>query len=274
MNSVQRMAEEYARAKAGLQFFDGNAWLGNPLPPGLEEPRGLCEVPATAAGLLEVMDHCGIEKAVVTASAALHTDVAGGNQALLEEISCSDRLYGAAVLLPGHTGELGPLEDYLSSLTAGKVVMARLFPKTHNFVLSDYCAGTLLRLLEERRIPLALWHTQTTWDEIHGLCTDYPGLPVVIEGVGRKLLYDNRIFYPLLERHENLFIGTHNLTNYLGLDALAGKLGARKAVFGTFIPGNDPEAALMPVAYGDFSPEDKKMIAGGNLLSLVTGIRG
>ena len=151
--------------------------------------------------------------------------------------------------------------------------MVKLFPKTHNFVLSDYCSGSLLKLLEEKRIPVTLWHMETSWNEIDRLCNTYPNLPIIIEGVGRKLLYDNRIFYPLLKKHKNLFLESHNLTNYLGLDDMVKKLGAEKIIFGTCLPKNDPEAALMPVVCGNFTLETEQMIARNNLLSLITKIK-
>ncbi len=218
------------------------------------------------------MDHCGIEKTVVSSSLAITYDVAYGNKRLLEAIGQSDRLYGGTVLLPEHTGELGDLSEYISFLTANKVVMVRLFPKVHNFVLSDYCSGSLLSLLEKQKIPVALWQTQTSWNEIDKLCSNYSELPIIIEGVGRKLLYDNRIFYPLLKKHKNLFLESHNLTNYLGLDDMVKKLGAEKFIFGTFMPKNDPEASLMPVVYGDFPLENKRMVAADNILSLITNV--
>lgn len=266
MNRIQNLIEEYIREKKRLSFFDGNCWLGNPFPPSLRK------IPERAKELLEVMDYCGVEKAVVSSSLALNYNVLYGNERLLGEIRESDRLYGAAVLLPEHTGELGDLSEYISFLISNKVVMMRLFPKAHNFVLSDYCMGTLLKLLEANKIPVILWHTQTSWDEVDRLCSAYPRLPIIIEGVGRKLLYDNRIFYPLLRKHKNLFLETHNLTNYLGLDDMVEQLGAGKLIFGTSTPKNDPEAALMPIICGDFSIEKKQMVAGNNLLALITNI--
>ena len=86
-------------------------------------------------------------------------------------------------------------------------------------------------------------------------------------------MYDNRIYYPLLKKHKNMFLETHDLTNYLGLDDMVKKLGAEKVIFGTCVPKNDPEAALMPIVYGEFSLEKKQTIAGNNLLSLITNIR-
>jgi len=266
MNKVERFIEKYNGEKKKISFFDSDCWLGNPFPPSLRK------IPERAEGLLRVMDGCGIEKTVVSSSLALNYNVLYGNERLLGEIRESGRLYGAAVLLPGHTGELGDLSDYISFLISNRVVMMRLFPKAHNFVLSDYCAGTLLKLLEAKRIPVVLWHTQTSWDEVDRLCSIYPRLPIIIEGVGRKLLYDNRIFYPLLKKHKNLFLETHNLTNYLGLEDMVEQLGAEKLIFGTCMPKNDPEAALMPVVYGNFSLEKKKMIAGENLWSLIANI--
>lgn len=266
MDKVKIFIEEYTSEKEKIKFFDLNCWLGNPV------SESLIKIPETVDELLDTMDYYGIEKAVVCSSLALNYNVVYGNENLVKEVSKSNRLYANAILLPEYTSELGNISNYISFLIKNKVVLVKLFPKIHNFVLSEYCIGSLLKLLEERRIPVTIWHTQTTWDEIDGLCKDYPDLPIIIEGVGRKLFYDNRILYPLLKKHKNLFIETHNLTNYLGLDDIVKQFGAKKFLFGTFIPANDPESALMPIVYGNFSFEEKQMIAGDNLLLLIESI--
>ena len=267
MSKITKLIEEYTSEKKKVKFFDANSYLGAPVPGSLRK------VPETTAEILEVMNDYGIEKAVVANPLALNYNAAYGNERLLKEIGKNERLYAAAILLPDGTEESGRLSDYLSFLISHKVVMVKLFPKVHNFVLSDYCSGSLLRLLEERRIPVTLWHTQTEWNEIDKLCQTYPQIPLIIEGVARKLFYDNRIFYPLLAKHKNLFLESHSLTDYLGLDDIVKKFGAEKVIFGTFIPENDPEAALMPIVYGRFPLEKKRMIAGGRLWSLITNIK-
>ncbi|MFH0795601.1 MAG: hypothetical protein V2A65_00910 [Candidatus Omnitrophota bacterium] len=266
MNKVAELIERYTSEKKKVKFFDANSWLGAPVPGSLRK------VPEKTAEILEVMNDYGIEKAVVADSLTLNYNAAYGNERLLKEIGKNERLYAAAILLPDGTEESGNLSDYLSFLTSHKVVMVKLFPKVHNFVLSDYCSGRLLRLLEERKIPVTLWHTQTEWNEVDRLCETYPHIPIIIEGVARKLFYDTRIFYPLLAKHRNLFLESHSLTNYLGLDDIVKKFGAGKVIFGTFIPENDPEAALMPIVYGNFTLKEKQMIASGNLLSLIENI--
>ena len=50
-----------------------------------------------------------------------------------------------------------------------------------------------------------LWHHETDWNQIASLCFDYPQLPIIIEGTGRKILYDNRMFYQLMEQCDNEF---------------------------------------------------------------------
>ncbi len=264
---MKQLIEKYVCEKRQIQFFDINCWLGDPLP-----STSLGKTPETANEFLDVMNYYRIEKAVVASALALNYNVVYGNKKLLEEIGKSDRLYAAAILLPEHTGELGNLSDYISILLENKVVMVRLFPKTHNFVTSEYCLGTLLKLLEERRIPLAFWHTQISWDELDRMCRAHSRLPIIIEGVGKKLLYHNRIFYSLLKKHKNLFLETHNITNYLGLDDIVEQLGAEKLIFGTCMPKNDPEAGLMPIVYGKFSLEEKLMMAKNNFLSLIKDI--
>lgn len=260
---LEGLIRKYTSAKKKIEFFDANCWLGNPV------NDSVGRIPATVKEILDAMDYYGINNAVIASSVSVHGNVDYGNRIVMDAIRGNERLYGAGALLPEHTGELGNLEKYVSYLRKNKIVLIRLFPKIHNFTLSDSCAGSMLKILHKMRIPLAIWHTQTTWDEIDKICGKYADLPVIVEGVGRKLFYDNRIFYPLLKKHANLHLETHNITNYLGMDDIVKNFGVKKLVFGTCVPKNDYESAIMPVVYGEFSAKDKKLIAGENIKLLI-----
>ena len=210
----------------------------------------------------------GIRRAVVSHIMSVRYDAAAGNQALVDALRGEVSLFGAATLVP----EMAEAEPWLSSLPrliAGRVRLVRLFPRSHNFSLAAADLGPLFEAREALRVPLILWHTEATWEEVAGLCGRYHQLQVVVEGTGRKLFYDNRIYYSHLERCPHLYLETHNLTNYLGLDELVRRFGSRRFLFGSFLPHQDPNSAAMPIAEGDMAEEDQRNVAGANLERLI-----
>jgi predicted TIM-barrel fold metal-dependent hydrolase len=98
-------------------------------------------------------------------------------------------------------------------------------------------------------------------------------LPVIVEGTGRKLFYDNRVYYALLERFPNLYLETHNLTNYLGLDDLVRRFGSGRFLFGSYFPHEDPNSAAMLLTHGELTAADQENIAHRNLENLIAEVR-
>jgi hypothetical protein len=166
----------------------------------------------------------------------------------------------------------GDWPGYLRSLIDQGVRLVRLFPVAHNFLLVGAYLGGMLEAIQELRLPLMVWQTQTTWPTIAGVCEKYPELRFVVGGAGRKLFYDNRIYDAFLERYLNLFLETHNLTNYLGLDDLVNRFGSERLLFGSHFPHLDPNSAAMLICHGTMSPCDRHNIAHGNLERLLAEV--
>ena len=255
---------EYDRRRQALGLFDLNVWLGTPLEPGFS-PAGDFE------GLKAGLARCDIRRAVVSHTLCKRYDATMGNLALIDAIRTDEAFHGAAVLVPNPRPTRSWLDE-LRELAAAKIRAVRLFPKSHGFALSPWCVGDLLRSLEALSIPLMLWHTEASWDSIADLCREYPGLPVIVEGTGRKLFYDNRVYYRLLEQCPNLYLETHNITNYLGLDDLVARFGAERFLFGSYSPCQDPNAAIMLLTHGQLTQADRTNIAHRNLERLIEGV--
>jgi len=131
----------------------------------------------------------------------------------------------------------------------------------------------MLVAVRDLRLPLMIRHTEAAWPEIARLLGKFPDLPVIVEGTGRKLFYDNRSYYPLLERYGNLFLETHNVTNYLGLDDLVKRFGSRQFLFGSYFPHLDPNSSLMPIGDGEMEEEDRLNVAHANLERLLAEVQ-
>jgi uncharacterized protein len=261
---LEKQVESYRERKAALPWLDAHAWIG-------VAAQGCLRPVTSLEQTIQIFTRYGIRRAIVAHALARDYDPSTGNRLLLETIASHDALWGAAVLAPDD-GSAAEFRARLRSLIAGRVRMVRIFPRSHNWQLSQWCAGPWLRVLEELRVPLAVWHTETGWDEVAALCQAHPQLPVIVEGPNRKLLYHNRVYYRLLEGFPNLHLEIHNLVGYLGLDDVVRRFGSRQLVFGTYLPHQDPNVPMMLVTDGEIGPEDRENIAHGNMERLMAEV--
>jgi predicted TIM-barrel fold metal-dependent hydrolase len=251
-----------------LPWLDANAWIG-------VEPRGNLRPVTTLGQTIQLLVRYGIRQAIVAHALARDYDPTIGNRLLLEAIAGQDfsaeEFWGAAVLAPDFRSS-GEFYVQLRALIIGRVRMVRIFPRSHNWLLSPWCSGSWLKVLEELRVPLAVWQTETSWDEVAALCQAYPRLPVIVEGPNRKLLYHNRVYYRLLEKYANFHLEIHNLVGFLGLEDVVRRFGSRQLVFGSFFPHQDPNVPMMLVTDSPISREDQENIAFGNMMRLMAGV--
>ncbi len=265
---IAEAVRDYDSRRKSLHLFDVNAWIGAQAGPHLADLE-------TADALMEEMDRCYIEQAVVTSTAALLVHTRDGNDTIAAALKTNERLVGGYVLLPTFTGEQG-------STSAGEVIdravdqgfrLFRLFPLSMSFTLDDWCVGDLLGHLQDRRLPLCIWHSETSWSQIAGLCTRYPALPVIVEGSGRKIIYDCRTCYPLLDRHANLFLELHGFFNYGLMEDFERRGFADQVLFGTAMPFVDPNLSLGLIGYANIARENAAKIAGGSLRGMLGSVR-
>ena len=256
------LTDAYRQARARLGFLDSNLWIGRPRLPEFATGFDL-------STLRQRLERYGIRGGVVSHFAAKDYDPTWGNAQLLEAMAGTG-LWAGVVLLPE---SLKAGRDDLQEAISRGARLARLFPATHNFSLRSWCSGTLLRTLSDHRLPLALWHTETSWEEVHSLCESYPELPIIVEGTPRKILYYNRLFYPLLERFPNLYLELHNLVSYLGIEDIVARFGAGHLIYGSYMPVYDPNATMMQVTHARIAEEDKVRIARENLAGLIAGVK-
>lgn len=127
----------------------------------------------------------------------------------------------------------------------------------------------LLEELAEARLPLVVLHTDLAPERIGELAARHPRLRIVIESGPLKILYFIEALEAALRAHENLFLCTANLCNWLGLERLcAAGLGDR-LLFGTHAPRFSAHAAMGPVVMARLSWPEKCAIAGDNLRRLL-----
>jgi len=236
----------------------------------------------TAPGLLKLMDSKGIDKAVVSsASAITYRNTQAGNDEVHAEVAPHrDRLIPFAVINPSYAGWQDDLrichEDFgMSGL--------RLYPKWHNYGLSDRCCLDLVGAATERGMVLSIPiraedSRQRHWladvpdvplDEIATLVTACPQARfVLVNGIGfvRSPLGQKDSGLPA-----NYFIEISRLSATLGneIGQLIANLGADRVVFGTGMPFKYPDPALVKLGVLDASEEDKEKIRCQNATKLL-----
>jgi predicted TIM-barrel fold metal-dependent hydrolase len=263
---IDQQIADYRQQKAALDWLDAHCWIG-------VGPVGLLRPVATFKDTRRLLNRYGIRRATVAHAAARDYDPRIGNQLLLDAIRDEPGFWGAAVLIPGDD-KMPKFRRHLAALMAGKVRLLRIFPRSHDFLLSEWCAGPWLEVLEELHMPVAVWHTETAWEDVATVCRTHPRLPVIVEGPNRKLLCHNRVYYRLLERFANFHLEIHNLVGYLGLDDVVRSFGSQRLIFGTYFPQQDPNVPMTLVTRGELSVTDRQNIAFRNMERLIQAVNG
>jgi hypothetical protein len=262
---IEALAQDRKLQAESLELFDANAWLGEPA--GFPLARGM-EAPA----LRQALQACGIRSALVSHWAGLRVSAQAGNTALAEALGRDGNalraLWTGLPLFPREEGPL-PGTGELSAPTGG----VRLFPRSQNFPLTPWVVGELCAWLDSRRIPLFLWHVEIDWPALHALASAFPRLAIVVETQTQKILYPNRALFALMKACPNVLVETSNLAGADFLRYAAREFGARRLLFGSFLPVNDPWAAIGMILDAELSQEEKRLVAGDNLRELLAEAR-
>jgi hypothetical protein len=227
--------------------------------------------PATLPELLADFDYTDIQAALVYHAVAREYCPDYGNRLLLREIGDDPRLLPQWVLLPHHTGEMAPPEALVAEMLSLGVRAARIFPRSHSTGLSPAVWGELLTTLQAHRVPLFVDVEEVDAAGAAGLAKQYPELPVVLCNVSWHL---DRQLFPLLADTPNLHLDTWSYQNHRGYEAFVSRLGSERLLFSTNLPHRSPGAARMMTCYENLSDRDRRNIAGGNLLRLLSGVQG
>lgn len=256
------MSESSTGGGRRLRFFDCNMRVGRA---GVVRPEHILDVP----GLLDEMDYLGIERALVYHAWSQEWDAGGGNRKLLEELGGCDRMVPCLVPLPSATRET-PEPAELAELLKSRHGAARLYPKAHGYVLSDWCMGKTLAALAERQVPVLLEFAQVDWNDLARVLEAYPALPVILLSTSYRI---NRHIYSLWEAFDNLYLEIATYQVMRGLEDVTARFGPERLVFGTGLPLLDGGGPIAQLTYAELPEETKQLIAGGTLARLL-GVEG
>lgn len=241
-----------------MDWFDCNCGFGLPA-----KPSG--GVLRSAADLVEELDFCDVGEALVYQVAMQGESAQVGNCLLLREAQDHSRLHPTWAILPPQTGELGTVDEFLSSMRDHGVKALRAYPEEHRYRLDAISFGPLLEELIARHIPLMVG---PDWEMVADLLADSPKLTLVI--CGHSDWGDDRYFRPLIERYPRLHLDTSNYQLAEGLADFVRTYGPHRLLYGSGAPDLQMGAALLALAGADMTPEAKAAIAGANLRRLLS----
>lgn len=242
---------------------------------------------ATAPELLRLMDEKGIDKAMVSwAGAITYRNTQPGNEQLAVDVRAhADRLISFAVVNPFYAGWCDDLAICHEKLGMKGL---RLYPKWHNYALSDECCHELIHQATERgmlvSIPIRVEDfRQRSW------LVDVPDVPLaeIVELVKAcpeaRFILLNGIGYtgsPLGKKDNSLptnySVEISRLTATLAdeVGTLVSNLGPDRVVFGTGMPFKYPDPSLVKLEVLDAPPEVKEAIRGANAARLLGLAKG
>jgi predicted TIM-barrel fold metal-dependent hydrolase len=234
----------------------------------------------TAASLLELMDSRKIDKAVVSSAGAItYRNAHAGNEELVQEArGYSDRLIPFAVINPFYAGWQDDLKICHEQFG---ITGLRLYPKWHNYQLSSPCCRELVDAATERgmviSIPIRVEdNRQRSWllnipdvplEEIVELVKAHPKARfILLNGIGYTRCPLGRTDNGL---PSNYAIGLSRLSAVLAneLGQLITNLGAERVMFGTGMPFNYPDPALVKLEVLDASEANKEKIRSQNAIT-------
>ena len=260
---IARLSDARRRTMRGLGFFDAEVWMGKPMGFPLAQE-------ISREGLAGIMNGLGIAGCCHSHWSGHSVSAQEGNRALLAEARDAGpgfrSIWTGLPLFPEEDGPLPGRSGPDPSMCA-----VRLFPKTHNYPLADWVVGGLCEWLVRHRLPLLIWHEETGWDSLHALAVAFPGLSIVVETQIRKIFYHLRPLYALMRACPNVLLETSNLTGIDAIEYAVRAFGAERLLFGSFLPANDPLAAMGMIADADIRDEEKRLVAGGTLRRLIDG---
>jgi predicted TIM-barrel fold metal-dependent hydrolase len=247
-----------------IELFDaqtgfGGGRRGEPWVPSCEE-------------LLGHMARLSIERALVrTEFEEMDSDPMFSNRLLYEACAQHESLVPCPTVLPTGHGDVPSEREQIDELIAHGSGAAALRPDQDGWSTAEWCAGTLLGLLEERRIPVLCRNSALEFEAVADLAARHPELPIVVFHVGFR---SQRTLVSLMKAFDNVYLAIGSpFSVHLGIESVADHVRAERLLFGTGFPYAEPMASITLLTYSDLSDTHKQLVGSGNLKRLIGGIR-
>ena len=252
-----------------MLFYDANLSYGVPI--NVEEKP--CLPCATLNELEAALKRAGAAGGLVRTEAA---DVAGavtGNALLAAALADAPAgLYGMYTLRPGYTREI-PCPDALPAvMKKGRFAALRLSPRAHQYLMKPEIMADYFEMATERKIPVVLdTACGLAISEAFDIMEAFPKMTAIL-AIANSWPSD-RYTRPFLARFPNLRMDLSYMFNAMGLEALTREYGAARFLYGSRFPAMYMGGMMLMLRHAGIPEEDKRLIAGENLLSMLREAR-
>ena len=245
-----------------IELFDCNVCIGT-----TSGRAAGSEGIGTAGSIAAELSRLSVANALVRHGIALETGPAAANTRINDDLAGTANLHPTWSLLPEATGETDFPDEAVDRMIAGGARAVWLYPRSHNYTLRRWCAGSLLSTLQYRHVPVFIPYDEVDVDELHEALGYHEHLNVVLANVDYST---SRWLYPLMAEHANLHMdlgAPHSQGGFL--EEVVGRFGPLRLLFGSGFPDHEIGPAISYLLYADLRDEDKRLIGAGNLRSFI-----
>ncbi|MBM3211394.1 hypothetical protein FJZ33_04175 [Candidatus Poribacteria bacterium] len=251
-----------------MEFFDCNSTYGIFSVPPYKR--------ADSVGiLLEEMEWCGINSAMVRHAAMIDESPIVGNPLLVEQIKPYPNLEPSWGILPSQTGELGNVDDFIASMKKNQVKALWAYPAKHRYLLNDTTFSELFEEMIIRNIPLFLERNESCggneWAIIDSVLKDFPKIIIIL--VGHGSWGEDRFFRPFIEKYDGFYTDTSRYELDGGIADFCKTYGSYRLLFGTSFPRTPMGGAMLTLMHADIKDSEREAIARGNLKRILSEVK-
>ncbi len=228
--------------------------------------------PWTVEDLLEDMQRCHIDAALVYTHHAKEVDPQRGNDLTLEYCRQQTCLYPCWIALPHHATDFPPPEQLLEQMEQNQVRALKLFPRQFKFQVDRDTVGPLLSRIESAGLLLLIdagvhgAFCQISWQELAWIGEHFPRCNVLLQSIRWE---STRQLLPLLKRYKNFYIEFSGYQGNRMVEFWCQEIGAERLLFGSQAVQKSMGAARAYIDYAEISESQRRAIAGENLNRLL-----
>jgi uncharacterized protein len=229
-----------------------------------------------AAGIVEVMDRCGVNAIAISGMLSIGPDYKAGNQAVAEAADAfPGRFIGYVTINPNYPPDEveQELEYWLTSHPWMRAI--KLHPSYHEYPISGPCYRIAFEVAARHHVPI-LSHTWGQGEE-NSLCgpamfaelaESFPNVKIILGHAG-GLLAGYRAAVEVARDHPNIYLETCGSFQAMGLvEFLVENVGSERVLFGSDACFLAQAAELGRVVFARLSTADKQNILGLNAAKL------
>jgi hypothetical protein len=250
-----------------MKYIDCDCMIGPPVGP-LESG-----VVPDEADLLAEMDRLGIDTALVRHRLGRTYFAPTGNDACRREVSDHPRLLRVKMLTPDGERDGFDPRRAVEQMARKGFSAGWVNPKADQnpYPLRSWCAGPMLRALEDRRVPTLVELDCVDPHELYDALRQYPRWPVILLKVPRTGRH--RVVWNLAEACPNLYLCVAPAFAVLeGVQDLCRHIGAGRLVWGSSYPESEGGSAITNLTYSGISRAEQEQIAAGTIEQLLSEV--